>query len=72
MKYSLFVRTEKYPVPRLCNFVVVGDSILAYHMKSVTLEIWIRKGTLKRIIDTGEAVTPGDCEIFIDLEGKTV
>lgn len=72
MKYRLCVRTDKNPLPRFCDFVVVYDSILAYHMKSLTIDLWIRKGTLKRIIDTGGIVTPGDCEIFIEREEKTV
>lgn len=65
-KYALFVRTKKHPLPRLCVFSIVGDSILAYHMKSETIELWIRKGELARIIDEHEVLTPDECELFTE------
>ena len=65
-KYGLFVRTVKNPLPRYCEFTVIADSILAYCMRSKTIELWIRKGQLARIIDQNECITPDDCEIFIE------
>lgn len=66
-KYSLFVITPRHPVGRLIDFVVVCDSILAYHMKSVSIDLWIRKGTLQRLIDRKEALTPAHCELFTEV-----
>ena len=66
-KYALFVRTVKNPLPRLCEFTVMHDSILAYNMKSETIDLWIRKGQLARIIDQNECITPDDCEIFTEV-----
>lgn len=66
-KYALFVRTVKNPLPRLCIFTITYDSILAYHMKSETIDLWIRKGQLARIIDENEILTPDDCEIFTEV-----
>ena len=66
-KYGLFVRTVKNPLPCYCEFTVMHDSILAYNMKSETIDLWIRKGQLARIIDQNECITPDDCEIFTEV-----
>jgi hypothetical protein len=66
-KYGLFVRTVKNPLPRYCEFTVIADIILAYNMKSETIDLWIRKGQLARIIDQNECITPDDCEIFTEV-----
>lgn len=67
-KYNMFVKTPRFPLPRLCEFTIIHDSILAYNMKSSTINLWIRKGTLARIIDQHEAITPDDCEIFTEVK----
>jgi hypothetical protein len=65
-KYALFVRTGKNPLPRLCEFTVIHDSILAYHMISETIDLWIRKSQLARIIDQNDCITTDDCELFTE------
>lgn len=66
-KYSLFVITPHFPIGRLVQFTVIYDSVLAYHMKSETMDLWIRKGTLARLIDKKEALTPSHCELFTEV-----
>ena len=63
-KFALFVKTEKFPVPRLCNFTATGENILGYQLASETMRFWIRKGKVKQAIAEGIAITPDMCEIF--------
>ena len=63
-KYSLAVVTEGNPLPRICDFTVTGESVLAYEMQSALYRVWVRKGTLKRILAEGAVLRPSDCEIF--------
>lgn len=61
MKFSLFVVTHKNPVPRLCDFHVVGENPLSFRLRSETMDFWIRKGTLNEIIDENRALCETDC-----------
>lgn len=70
MKYSLFIKTDDSPIPRLCDFVVIDDCILGYHLRSQYIDLWIRKGTLKRAVTENLAITPADCEIYYERSEK--
>ena len=65
-KYSLFIITEKNPLPRLCNFIVTGENILAYEIISSggMIRGWIRKGKIKKAIAERAAIRQSDFETF--------
>lgn len=66
-KYSLFIITDKNPLPRLCDFIVTGENILGIEIKSATCHGWIRKGKVKRAIAENIAILQSDFEIFHEL-----
>ena len=63
-KYSLFIITDKYPLPRLCEFIVTGENILGVEIKSETIRGWIRKGKIKRALAENVAILQSDFETF--------
>lgn len=63
-KYSLFIITDKNPLPRLCDFTVTGENILGIEIKSATCRGWIRKSYIKRAIAENVAILQSDFEIF--------
>lgn len=66
-KYSLFIITDKNPLPRLCDFTVTGENILGIEIKSATCCGWIRKGKVKRAIAENIAILQSDFEIFHEI-----
>ena len=66
-KYSLFIITEKIPLPRLCEFVVTGENILGVELKSENIRGWIRKGKIKKAIAENIALLQSDFETFHEL-----
>jgi predicted AAA+ superfamily ATPase len=63
-KYSLFIITDKNPLPRLCDFVITGENILGVELKSETIRGWIRKGKIKKAIAENIALLQSDFETF--------
>jgi hypothetical protein len=65
-KYSLFIITDKSPLPRLCDFIVTGENILGVELKSSagTIRGWIRKGKIKKAIAENIPLIQSDFETF--------
>lgn len=65
-KYSLFIITDKNPLPRLCDFTVTGENILGVELKSSAGMIrgWIRKGKIKKAIAENIPLLQSDFETF--------
>lgn len=63
-KYSLFIVTDKNPLPRLCDFIVTGENILGVELKCATIRGWIRKGKIKKAIVENIALLQSDFETF--------